>query len=60
VSQFVGGQVLGETTRQVPLAVREHMSDGLVRATDWADLPDRMKYVFALFAGYHTRPEVIG
>jgi hypothetical protein len=41
-------------------AVRAFACDGPVRATNWAELPNRMRYVFALFAAYHTRPEVMG
>jgi hypothetical protein len=42
-------------------AILEHLATGpTVRATNWADLPDRMRYVFALFAAYHAHPEVVG
>lgn len=39
-------------------AILEHLATGPVKATDWADLHDRMRYVFALFAAYHTHPAV--
>jgi hypothetical protein len=40
-------------------AVLEHLADAAtVRATNWADLPSRMRYVFALFAAYHAHPAV--
>ena len=39
-------------------AVLEHLADGPTRAAHWADLPDRMRYVFALFAAYHYHPAV--
>lgn len=39
-------------------AVAEHLATSPVKATDWADLHDRMRYVFALFAAYHAHPAV--
>lgn len=36
----------------------DHFSDGTVRATDWADLPNYMKEAIGLFSGCHYRPEV--
>ena len=38
--------------------VTEHLAIGPARATNWADLRDRMQYVFALFAAYHSHPAV--
>ena len=39
-------------------AVLEHLATTPAKATNWADLHDRMRYVFALFAAYHTHPAV--
>lgn len=41
-------------------AVLEHLAMTPVRATNWIDLHDRMRYVFALFAAYHSHPAVNG
>ncbi len=39
-------------------AVVEHLATSAVHSTNWADLHDRMGYIFALFAAYHTHPAV--
>jgi hypothetical protein len=39
-------------------AILEHLPLTATRATNWADLHDRMGYIFALFAAYHTHQEV--
>ena len=40
-------------------ALAEHLAAGTARSRDWADLHDRMGYVFALFAAYHSHPAVL-
>jgi hypothetical protein len=39
-------------------AVVEHLVTTATRSTNWADLHDRMGYIFALFAAYHSHPAV--
>ncbi len=39
-------------------AVVEHLPTSATHSTNWADLHDRMGYIFALFAAYHTHPAV--
>ena len=45
-------------TTTEPAILEQLATTATVRATNWADLPDRMRYVFTLFAAYHAHPEV--